>query len=177
MSFVTPMHFALVEDEFYRSAFPNRESFDYLKQLGLQSMVALQPDGLDSDLGAALRQFCEEEGIELLEADVGYNREPFAVMDSSEIEKVLTHVTTQENCNLPCLVFCTNGKERTSVVIACYRKIFQHWSFISLIQEVEDFSYPDFCASGLPEQSFIENFQMKMKIDKIDELELAGTET
>lgn len=88
MPFDTPLNFAYVGDGIYRSGFPVAESLDYLTQLGLKSAVCLQPEDLGREAGGGVRRFCEEQGIELLEADVGENKEPFTVSIRYEIRYV-----------------------------------------------------------------------------------------
>ena len=145
-----PLGFARVSAGVFRSAYPARSTLPFISTLKLKSMVCLFPKDIRSDL----REYLQQNDIKLLEADVGINQEPFVAMSSRAVSSVLSFVANP--CNLPALIFCTNGKVRTGCVVGCIRKM-AGWSIISIIHELEQATDAD---SPL-DQSFIENFEIE----------------
>eukprot|EP01040_Poterioochromonas_malhamensis_P010444 gene10444-11363_t len=82
------------------------------------------------------------------------NQEPFVSMDSNEVRKAVQ--TMSDTSNYPMLVFCLNGKLRTSCVVSCFRKA-QRWSMVKIIEEFEQYAEAE---GGLCDLSFIERFQL-----------------
>jgi protein tyrosine/serine phosphatase len=127
-----PLKFAQVEHGIFRSAYPANKTFAFLQTLSLRSMVCLEPKDIHDDL----RQFCHKNGIILVEADVGVNKEPFLTMNRGLIQEIMNF--TSKPYHRPCLIFCTKGNFRTSCVVGCLRKTSQ-WSMNSIIREYELF--------------------------------------
>jgi tyrosine-protein phosphatase SIW14 len=109
---ILPLGFARVDENVYRSGYPAKKSLDFIGTLGLKSMVSLlNPSENRSDLKA----HCKAHDIFLFEADIGVNKEPFLSMNAEVVTAVLKHLDNKSN--LPCLLFCSNGKLRTSCMI------------------------------------------------------------
>lgn len=101
-----------MDGSLYRSGYPANKSLDYISTLGLKSMVSLiNPAENRSDL----KQYCKKNNITLLEADIGVNKEPFLSMKADVVASVIDHL--EDSSNLPCLLFCSNGKLRTSCMV------------------------------------------------------------
>ena len=144
-----PLSFARVEDGIYRSAYPTQKSLEFISQLKLKSMVCLNP----SDIRQELRNYAESRSISLVECNVGCNQEPFLSMSVEAMSDAVTFIS--DASNHPVLVFCTNGKLKTSCVIGCLRKLHHQWRLSSIFHEYEMFTDPD---GGLADLVFIENF-------------------
>ena len=104
-----PLTFGKVSHNIYRSAYPVNKCLDFIDSLHLKSMISLIPA---ADIRQDLRNYCKEKDIEFVTADVGVNKEPFQSMKMNEVSIVLEHLRDENK--LPCLIFCTNGKLRTS---------------------------------------------------------------
>lgn len=112
MAMILPLGFAKVDENVYRSGYPANKSLDFISTLGLKSMVSLlNPSENRHDL----KFYCKANNLTFLEADIGVNKEPFLSMDRDAVASVLNHL--EDKSNLPCLLFCSNGKLRTSCMI------------------------------------------------------------
>ena len=106
---IVPLGFAKVTPTVYRSGYPASKSLDFINSLGLKSIVSLINR---SEVRQDLRNFCESNNIELVCYDVGVNKEPFLAMNTEAVCNVMKHL--DHSSNLPCLIFCTNGKLRSA---------------------------------------------------------------
>ncbi|NVO08687.1 MAG: tyrosine-protein phosphatase [Bacteroidales bacterium] len=102
-----------VSDDLYRSEQPNKEAFVELKSMGIQSVLNLRTTEKDDDLIVNL-------GIKayIVPMDAG----SFTDKEIIEALKVIA------NAPKPMLVHCRHGADRTGVVVAMYRIIFQGWT-------------------------------------------------
>eukprot|EP01041_Mallomonas_annulata_P004328 gene4328-8616_t len=128
----TPIAFGRIDDRLYRSSYPCRQCYAFIKSLHLKSVICLNPDEIRGDL----REFCHEQDIKIYETDVKFNQEPFLIMEEEKVTEAIKFA--QDPTNRPCLIFCTNGRLRTSCVVGCLRKV-QAWSLVSIIHEFEQF--------------------------------------
>ncbi|KAF1777525.1 Protein-tyrosine phosphatase-like [Phytophthora cactorum] len=115
---IPPENFAMIEKGLYRSGFPKKKNFAFLKKsLQLKSILTL---------------FNKMHGIKLLQFGVPGNKEPF--VDIPE-EAVL------DKRNHPMLIHCNKGKHRTGCLVGSLRKV-QRWAFSSIFDEYIRFSAP-----------------------------------
>ena len=116
-----------VTPDLYRSAQPKQQGFVNLKQLGIQTLVNLR-DG-DHDKRAAL--------------DVGFRLElvPLSAL----------HIRPESNVRIlrllgqadrgPALVHCQHGADRTGMICALYRMVYQGWDRAKSIEEMRKGGY------------------------------------
>ena len=71
-----PLGFGAVCNGVYRSSYPNHRTWTFLLTLNIKSVISLQPADIKDDL----RQFLNNNNIELIQIDIGYNQEPFVIM-------------------------------------------------------------------------------------------------
>ena len=151
-NFIVPLGFALVTkiqgNEIYRSAYPANRTLPFVKTLGLKTMVCLTP----SDIKQSLRDFARENGISLMEMDVGCNKEPFQAMNDKVVSEAVSLLV--DPSQHPLLVFCTNGKVRTGCVVGCYRRL-QGWALVSVIHEFEQYTDKE---GGVSDLVFLESW-------------------
>lgn len=150
MKLIPPLNFARIDAHTFRSSYPPNKTLPYIKTLKLKSMICLTPGDIRGDL----REFCGVNGIELLEFDIGFNQEPFVTMSVAEVTMAIKRAINPQN--QPCLIFCSNGKMRTSCVTACIRKA-QGWSLVSIFHEYESFTIGE---GGVIDLQFIETFNV-----------------
>ena len=117
MKINTPIGFGEILPGVYRSAYPKKSNYDFLKTLALKTLISLQPQ----DLRFELKEYCSDHNIEIIEANVGTNQEPFVVMSGSIVNEVIN--ITNDTLKHPILIFCNNGKLRTSCVVGCIRRV------------------------------------------------------
>ena len=84
-----PLGFANLTTGVYRSAYPRKKTWKFIKSLNLKSMICLSPSDLKDDL----IDFCKEDGIDLIQHDIGHNQEPFVVISTESVNKVLSYLS------------------------------------------------------------------------------------
>jgi len=110
-----------VSDDLYRSEQPNNEAFAELKSMGIKSVLNLRTTEKDDELIGNLNL-----KTYLVPMDAG----SFTDKEIIEALKVIT------NAPKPILVHCRHGADRTGVVVAMYRIIFQGWTKEDALNEL-----------------------------------------
>ncbi|KAH6567026.1 hypothetical protein BASA50_009143 [Batrachochytrium salamandrivorans] len=141
-------NFNMVTAGIYRSAFPKKRNFPFLKKLGLRSILTL----ILEDYPDQNRKFLDDNNIRLFQFGVAGNKEPFVDIPEETVCAALSVIMDQRNH--PLLIHCNKGKHRTGCLVGCLRKI-QHWSMTSIFDEYRRFSHPK---SRSMDQQFIELF-------------------
>jgi tyrosine-protein phosphatase SIW14 len=90
---VPPLNFALVAPNIYRSGYPNRKNFPFLRKLRLCSVIYI----CDDDYTPENMQFLETEGIKLFHIRIIGNKEPFLEIDQRDIASALSQVLDVNN--------------------------------------------------------------------------------
>mmetsp|Transcript_25030 Transcript_25030/g.36950 ORF Transcript_25030/g.36950 Transcript_25030/m.36950 type:complete len:163 (+) Transcript_25030:32-520(+) len=148
-SVIPPVAFATVSNGVHRSSHPSTTSYPFLQTLQLKTAICVDK----CDIRKEFREFCVRNDIVLIERDVGFNQEPFIVMSQPVVQDVINVALDPKY--QPCLIFCGNGKLKTSTVIGCLRMAL-NWSFTSTIDEFVRYAGPE---GGLHDIQFIENFR------------------
>ncbi|KAJ3180321.1 hypothetical protein HDU87_002200 [Geranomyces variabilis] len=143
-------NFNMITKGVYRSAFPKKKNFSFLKKLGLRSILTL----ILEDYPDQNQKFMEENSIQLFQFGVAGNKEPFVDIPEETICAALTVLLDRRNH--PILIHCNKGKHRTGCLVGCLRKL-QHWSHTSIFDEYRRFSHPK---SRSMDQQFIELFDV-----------------
>ncbi|KAI9358278.1 tyrosine phosphatase family-domain-containing protein [Zopfochytrium polystomum] len=141
-------NFALVCKGVYRSAFPKKKNFPFLKRLRLKSVLTL----ILEEYPEQNQRFLEENDISFFQFGVAGNKEPFVDIPEETICAALTVIMDRRNH--PLLIHCNKGKHRTGCLVGCLRKL-QTWSYTSIFDEYRRFSHPK---SRVMDQQFIELF-------------------
>jgi len=152
MTLVPPDNFALVFPGVYRSSFPKRKNFDFLRKLNLKTVLTLVLE----DYPEANQKFINENGIEFLRFGVSGNKEPFADIDESTIRAAVEALLDKRKH--PILIHCNKGKHRTGCLVGCLRKVCG-WALIATLDEYIRF------AGNKPrymDQQFIEFFDVSL---------------
>nr|KAJ3422082.1 hypothetical protein HK105_001255 [Polyrhizophydium stewartii] len=130
---VPPLNFAMVEPGVYRSGYPNKKNFPFLKKLGLKSVMYIcEDDYTDENL-----RFWDETGVRVFHVRVAGNKEPFGEIDEADIADALSKVLSVDN--QPILLHCNKGKHRVGCLVGCLRKL-QRWSLAAIFDEYRRFS-------------------------------------
>ncbi|KAI9179022.1 tyrosine-protein phosphatase siw14 [Blastocladiella emersonii ATCC 22665] len=130
---VPPLNFAMVASGVYRSGYPNRKNFAFLRTLGLKSIVYLDPEEYRPDNV----EFVTAEGITVFQYAVKGNKEPFQEIDEADVRGALERLL--DPANRPILIHCNKGKHRIGCVVGCLRKL-QRWSMTSIFDEYRRFA-------------------------------------
>ncbi|KAF9979287.1 hypothetical protein BGZ73_002556 [Actinomortierella ambigua] len=139
-----PDNFNMVSTWIYRSSFPKKKHFPFLKKLGLKSILTL----ILEDYPEQNMKFLRENDITLFQFGIAGNK----VVPDDKICAALAVLLDRRNH--PILIHCNKGKHRTGCLIGCLRKL-QQWSHTSIFDEYRRFSHPK---SRSMDQQFIELF-------------------
>ncbi|GAA5914233.1 hypothetical protein JCM6882_004757 [Rhodosporidiobolus microsporus] len=130
-----PENFAMVSPGLYRSSFPRRANFSFLRSLGLKSvMVLVQEPYPEENL-----EFLRAEGIQFFQIGIPGNKEPFVSIPEEKLVAAMS--VALDSRNLPMLVHCNKGKHRTGCLIGCMRRL-QEWSLTAVFEEYRRYSHP-----------------------------------
>ncbi len=112
-------NFYKLDDKVYRSAQPGEEGFKELEQLGVRNVLSFRDYHADEAEGTSLKLFRVK-------------------MEAGEItdEKVVEALRIIKKANGPILIHCWHGSDRTGLVSAMYRIVFQNWSKEDAIDEL-----------------------------------------
>ncbi len=117
------------EGELYRSAQPSREFFIYLKEkYKIKTIINLRTKVNQYEM-----EFAKENNINLFKIPlfhfiIGLNR-----------KNTLFFLNLFENKNnLPILIHCRQGKDRTGAMIALFRLFHQKWKWKDVYSEMEE---------------------------------------
>ncbi|KAL9654047.1 hypothetical protein ABK040_011591 [Willaertia magna] len=145
---IPPINFCMVMPGIYRSGYPNKKNFQFLKKIGLKSICYLCPE----QYANSNMEFSKKNGIRIFQFGIEGNKEPFVHIPEDAIRKAITELLNPKNH--PILIHCNKGKHRTGVLVGCLRKT-QNWSLTSIFDE-----YRRFAGSKVRmlDQQFIELF-------------------
>lgn len=149
--YVPPENFARVCEGVYRSSFPRIENFQFLKSLGLKSILCLIPE----DYPIENNKFNEKNGIKFYQIGLSGNKEPFVKIKPELVTEAIKIII--DPSNQPILIHCNRGKHRTGCIVGCIRKL-QKWSHSMIFDEYRKFAYPK---ERPLDQQFIEMYNDK----------------
>lgn len=115
-----------VSDELYRSEQPTHDAFVELSGMGVKSVLNLRTTQKDDDLIGmiSIKPF-------LIPMDAG----SFSDKDIVDALQVIVDAPK------PILVHCRHGSDRTGVVVAMYRIVFQNWTKEEALDELMNGGY------------------------------------
>jgi protein tyrosine phosphatase (PTP) superfamily phosphohydrolase (DUF442 family) len=113
-------NFYRIDDKLYRSAQPNKKGFEELKTLGIRNVLSFR-DHHSDDEG-------KDSGLNLYRVE----------MDAGDVttEQVVEALRIIRNSKGPVLIHCWHGSDRTGLISAMYRIVFQGWSKDESIDEL-----------------------------------------
>lgn len=101
---VPPLNFAQVEAGIYRSGYPNKKNYEFLKKIKLKTIIYLCPDDYTN------QKFLADNDIQMYQYKIKGNKEPFLEISQTDIASALVKVLDQRNH--PVLIHCNKGKVR-----------------------------------------------------------------
>jgi len=143
----------MVAPGIYRSGYPNKKNFEFLKKIKLKSILYLCPEAYANQNV----EFARENGIKVLQYGIEGNKEPFIHIPEDVIQRAVKELLDESRH--PILIHCNKGKHRTGVLVGCFRKQ-QQWSLTSIFDEYRRFAG---AKVRMLDQQFIELFQTVQK--------------
>mmetsp|Transcript_36660 Transcript_36660/g.75157 ORF Transcript_36660/g.75157 Transcript_36660/m.75157 type:complete len:280 (+) Transcript_36660:100-939(+) len=128
-----PKNFAMVYQGVFRSAYPTKKNFDFLRKLRLKSVVYL----CQEEYSGQVKQFYDQNNVTVYCHGVSGNKEPFVEISEDQIYTAL-QVLLDESKH-PVLIHCNQGKHRTGSLVGCLRAM-NHWSMAAIFEEYRRFA-------------------------------------
>ncbi|XP_063931631.1 uncharacterized protein LOC135143654 [Zophobas morio] len=153
--FVPPLNFAMVEPGIYRSGYPGKKNFPFLKQLNIKTIICLDPVQYRNE------DYLIAENVKLFQYPVNKNKEPLTLIPQYLLADALSRML--DKANYPILVHCNKGKYRVGCAVGCLRKL-QNLSKTFIFAEYQKFSG---AKARVLDQQYIELFDVSLvKYDK-----------
>lgn len=136
-AYVPPLLFAVVADGVYRGCYPKPQSLPFLQRLGLRTVLSITPEPLPGDQLAVL-------GPDLQYVHIAGEEEQAKSKKKKDVPVTMETVRSAldvllEPANRPVFVHCLNGKQATSLVVACFRVV-NGWSLRSVLSELSRYT-------------------------------------
>ena len=119
-------NFYKVSDNMYRSAQPDRKSMELLDVIGVKTVINLRR--YHSDNYEAKNTSLKVERVKMNAGKI----------KDEDIIEILTMI---KNSDRPVLIHCWHGSDRTGVVVAMYRIIFEDYTKEEAIKELREDKY------------------------------------
>lgn len=162
---IPPKAYSIVHKGIYRSGLFDQDSYAFISQLRLKTVINLSVEALSSSLESFLNS--NNTRLMNLGLKMWQDKEAWTPVTFELIKEALDMAL--EQASQPCLIMCTSGSHQTGVVVGCLRKL-MGWTYSSLVDEFRRFAGPKASYVAL---QFIETFDPDMvTMAEIDELSL-----
>jgi tyrosine-protein phosphatase OCA6 len=164
-----PLRYNRVQTSLARGATPTSQNIPFLKLFHVNTMIALTPESIFEseskfyEQNKELIKFIESNNINYLHfptdsnvKDKGKNRE--IPITHEQVTKILEVILNKDSGNT--YIFCSNGGQITSLVVACLRKV-QLWSSVSIFEEFVCYS----SSANHNDRRFVDEFPADLKIN------------
>ncbi len=131
-------NFYRVSDKLYRSEQPDKKAFKELQSMGIMQVLNLRKHHTDRDEG-------RNTAIKLYHLRMSARK-----LTESQVFDALKVIKESQD---PILIHCWHGSDRTGVVAAAYRMVFQNWTAAQAIDEFKNggFGYHEWAFPNLEE--------------------------
>ena len=151
---VPPPNFSKVSKGIYRSSCPRLQNHEFLKNLGVKSIVYFVP----GDYPEENKEFLSSQNINLFHFPTKGNKAD-RKMPEEVVVNALRCISNPENH--PVLVHCRQGKHRTGTVVGCLRKL-QNWPLQRILSEYLHFANDK---PRIHDQNYIATFDHTKTLD------------
>lgn len=127
--------FAQVSPGIYRGGQPEAKGIEYLKELGVKTIIDLRYDGWPDENAEELdseERIAKAAGIEYL----NYGISAYRPIKDEQISKILA--VLKDAGSRPVYVHCKRGRDRTGLVIALHRVLHEGWTHSEAYDEMID---------------------------------------
>lgn len=119
-------NFHQVSEDLYRSAQPDEEGFSALEKMGIRSVLNFREYYIDA-------QKARHTNLHLMAYPVAAR-----AVTEADVENCLRLL---QSAPKPLLVHCRQGSNRTGIMVAAYRIVYQGWSVDAAEKELRDDTY------------------------------------
>jgi tyrosine-protein phosphatase SIW14 len=132
---VPPLNFAIVLPNVLRSGYPNPRNYDFLKRLGIKTVILCCPEPYEEyALGIKNVAFFTANNIRMVHCKMIPHKEPFGFSDPKIVCEALKIIL--DTRNHPVLIHDEKGRHKCGVIVACLRKL-QGWCLAAIFSEYE----------------------------------------
>ncbi|KAI8934444.1 hypothetical protein NX059_009176 [Plenodomus lindquistii] len=133
-SLIPPSNYgAVVPGMIYRSSYPEKKNYEFLKDLKIKSIITLVPEPLSEEY----KDFMDEAEIQHFHVHIRANKGDVRV-ESCEMSRALRLI--MDRTNHPILIHCNKGKHRTGCTVAVLRRIFGKMSLDAIREEYHTYA-------------------------------------
>ncbi|SZF05767.1 unnamed protein product [Blumeria hordei] len=128
-----PINFGAVAPGIFRSSLPLAENFEFLRSLGLKTILSL----VHKDFTPEFHQFVQTNDINHKVIDMIGTKK---LKISELMMKSILHIVMNK-ANHPILIHCNHGRHRTGCAVAAFRHT-TGWGLSKILQEYSEFATP-----------------------------------
>lgn len=129
-------NFRQVDKDLYRSGVPSDEDLAAYVRLGIKTDITLQfDDGSEAPVVKHEKEVARKLGLKVLHLPLPWGKEPPQAM----IDKYLA--AFEDPANLPAIVHCKRGRDRTGAMVGLYRVAVNGWTNEKAFKEMESFGF------------------------------------
>lgn len=155
-------NFYKISDKLYRSEQPNAKAVTEYESIGIGTIINLRKHHNDNS--------------EAKTSSITLKHIPMAARNVTQ-DQILQALTLIKNSEKPTVIHCWHGSDRTGVIAAAYRMVFQDWSSQQAIDEFENggYGYHESLFPNLVEllkNLDVKSMQKKLSLLKPDFIEL-----
>ncbi|KAF2117572.1 tyrosine phosphatase family-domain-containing protein [Lophiotrema nucula] len=151
-SLLPPANFgAVIANAVYRSSYPMEENYEFMKSLGLKTILTLVPEELSFDY----MNFMVQSGIQHYQTPLPANKGEIKVQEF-QMKKALDIIL--DRSNHPILIHCNKGKHRTGCVVGCLRRL-QGEELNHILDEYHTYADPK---ARILDECFIQQFDQRV---------------
>jgi uncharacterized protein (TIGR01244 family) len=140
-------NFHKVNDGLYRGGQPSREGFNSLAKLGIRTVIDLRIPGSQS---IHEQQVVESLGMRYVHIPLHGGDLPVP----ADIDRAFSILL--DSAQGPVFVHCREGKDRTGMIVACYRISHDGWTTARALAEAKSYAFREIKPAM---QRYIEHFQ------------------
>jgi tyrosine-protein phosphatase SIW14 len=124
-------NFHQVTDGFYRGGQPTAQGFRSLKNLGVQTVLDLR---IPAGQSKWEKKMVEDLGMKYIHLPMHGNQTP----TQSDIDQIFSLLN--DTSRWPLFVHCREGKDRTGMVVGCYRISHDGWTNLRALAEAKSYA-------------------------------------
>lgn len=148
-------NFGQMDERFYRGAQPDKDDFQSLADLGINTVINLRDGARDFE-----EETVESLGMKYIHIPMDDNKYP----SEESIKKFLDVINDPATGKF--FVHCKGGKHRAGAMGAVYRYRNYGWDYEQVFKEMKDFKFYTFFGKFGVIKEFVKDYGEKIKLEK-----------